>query len=87
MGFLDLFQPRIKDPIRGTARVVSVSGWPGGTRTTSANIRLQLAVQAEGIQPYAAEITSMCKAEHYPPSGTLPVTVSRGPAQDPDRVE
>jgi hypothetical protein len=73
---------RMKDPVRGQARVVSCSQWHGGT---SANCRMQLVVQAPGVPATPVELDCMVHASRWPSPGiTLPVTVDR---DDPQKLK
>jgi Short C-terminal domain len=66
---------RIKDPVEGTAQVVSHTQWTGGT---SQNIDMTLVVQAIGIEPFTLRHKCMCRADKWPHAGqTLPVTFDR----------
>jgi hypothetical protein len=74
---------RIKDPVHGTAQVVSGTRPPDSA--TSANVRLQLVVQAEGIAPYSTELHCIAPTRKWPfPGETLPVIVSRA---DPHKLK
>ena len=76
MGLFD----RIKDPVRGTARVLSVHGDPG-----SSKVDVQLVVQPEGMTPSTVEVELRRPADVGPVAGDLlPVTVDR---KHHDRLE
>lgn len=82
IAVLGLFT-RIKDPVAGTAQVVSGTQPPDSA--TSANVRLQLVVQAEGIPPYSTELHCIAPTKKWPfPGETLPVVVSRS---DPHKLK
>lgn len=73
---------RIKEPVRGAAQVVAASQMP---RATSANCRMTLVVQAEGMVPYSVEHHDhMVSTDKWPVAGeVLPVTVDR---RKPERL-
>lgn len=74
---------RIKDPVYGTAQVVSGTRPPESA--TSGNVRLQLVVQAEGIPPYSTEVHCLAPTKKWPfPGETLPVVVSQA---DPHKLK
>ncbi|MCU0312729.1 MAG: SHOCT domain-containing protein [Solirubrobacteraceae bacterium] len=74
---------RIKDPVPGTAQVVSGTRPPDSA--TSANVRLQLVIQAEGIAPYSTELHCIAPTKKWPfPGEALPVIVSRS---DPHKLK
>ena len=80
---MGLFSRRIKDPVRGTARVVASSGPPDSA--SMANCAMSLVIEAEGIPAYPLRhhhlLTPTAK---WPWPGTvLPVLVDRG---DHDRI-
>jgi hypothetical protein len=73
---------RVRDGVRGTARVVSATAAPDSA--TTANVKMTLVVQAEGIPPYSTELHTWCRLDRWPnPGETLPVTVDR---EDPHRL-
>lgn len=73
---LFFWRRKFKDPIRGTAQVVSCS-YPNH-RARSQNVKMQLAVQIDGVEPYAATVQQMVPSAKYPsPGWTVPVIVSR----------
>lgn len=83
MGLLGLFRRKPKDGVRGTAHVVSSTAH--GARAAYQNCRLNLVVQAEGMQPYSVEHSQMCPASKWPQPGTVvPVVVSR---KDPTHLK
>jgi hypothetical protein len=66
--------PAILDGVRGTAQVVSCSGYNG--RGIWQSCSLQLVVQAEGVSPTAMEIHTLAHRDRWPTPGmTLPVTI------------
>lgn len=74
---------RIKDPVPGTAQVVSGTRPPESA--SSGNVRLQLVVQAEGIPPYSTEVHCLAPTKKWPfPGETLPVVVSQS---DPHKLK
>lgn len=73
---LFFWRRKFKDPIRGTAQVVSCS-YPSH-RARSQNVKMQLAVQIDGVEPYATSVHQMVPSAKYPsPGWTVPVIVSR----------
>jgi hypothetical protein len=74
----------MKDPVRGTARVVAASELDRGT-IGSTDCSMHLIVQAEGLPATAVEHTDWTTpTEKWPCAGmTLPVTVDRA---DPDEI-
>jgi hypothetical protein len=85
MGLLgDMFGgPRMKQPVRGTAQVVSCDP-PRGTGVLQ-NCRMQLVVRAEDVPAKTVEHTDEVDRQHWPAPGvTLPVTVDRA---DPERLK
>lgn len=67
--------PAIENGARGTAQVVSCSGYHG--RAVWQSCSLQLVVQAEGVvSPTAVEIHTLVHRDRWPTPGmTLPVTI------------
>ncbi len=85
MGLLGdwLGSKRMKDPVRGTAQVVGASGAPD--HATSANCKLTLVVNADGVPPTPIQHTCIAPISKWPyPGTTLPVTVDRA---DPERLK
>ena len=81
---MGLFSKKMKDPVRGTAQVVAASMPPQGASGWS-NCDLDLVVSAEGLEPYAVEMSPWTRMSKWPyPGYTLPVTVDRA---DPDHVK
>jgi hypothetical protein len=79
---MGLFSKRIKNPIRGSAQIVSATAHDG--HATSQNCRMDLVVQAEGVPAYSTSHHCMAKARKWPQPGmTLPVTIER---DDPSRL-
>lgn len=67
---------RMKDPQRGTARVVSCSAAP--PHTVWATCRMELVVEARGMEPVAVPFRGLVRIRRWPQPGlTLPVTVDR----------
>jgi hypothetical protein len=85
MGLLgDMFGGRrMKDPVRGTAQVVSCTDHRGdGVRQ---RCRMQLVVRADDVPAKAVEHFGPVHLRYWPSPGmTLPVTVDRA---NPDRVK
>jgi Short C-terminal domain len=80
---MGLFSRKPKDGVRGTAQVVSSTAHGG--RATHQTCRLNLVVQAEGMQPYSVEHAQICPASKWPhPGSVLPVVVSR---KDPSNLK
>jgi hypothetical protein len=78
MGLLgDLFGGRrMRDPVRGTAQVVSCTGHRG--EGVMQSCRMQLVVQADGVPAKALEHSELVHYTRWPSPGiTLPVTVDR----------
>src|SRR5258705_518621 len=64
---------RIKDPMQGTAQVVSSSHLD--PHAVSQNVEMTLVVQAMGVEPFDLKHRCMCSAKRWPfPGQTLPVT-------------
>ncbi len=84
MGLLgDMFGGRrMRDPVRGTAQVVSCTDHRGhGVRQSC---RMQLMVRGEGVPAKAIEHSGLVHLRYWPSPGmTLPVTVDRA---NPQRV-
>jgi hypothetical protein len=74
---------RMKEPVRGTAQVVSATAHRGDSSWQ--DIRMTLTVRAEGVPPTAIEHKCMCRADRWPsPGDVLPVTVD---ATKPERLK
>jgi hypothetical protein len=74
---------RMKDPVDGTAQVVGSTQPPDSA--SSANVDLNLVVQAEGVPAVSIEHSCMAPTKKWPyPGATLPVTFDRA---DPDRLK
>lgn len=72
----------MKDPVEGTAQIVSCTGYHEGVM---ANCRMQLVVQAEGVEATAVEHSALLHNRRWPhPGMTLPATVDRA---DPTRFK
>jgi Short C-terminal domain len=77
------FSRKLKDPVRGTAQVVSASSYRGDG--VWQNCHLTLVVQAEGVEPFSAEWDGLVRSSRWPfPGMALPVDVDR---VNPDRFE
>ena len=72
----DMFKgARMKDPVEGTAQIVSCTGYHEGVM---ANCRMQLVIQAEGVEATAVEHSALLHNRRWPhPGMTLPATVDR----------
>ncbi|MDQ3935440.1 MAG: hypothetical protein M3340_12510 [Actinomycetota bacterium] len=67
---------RMKEPVRGTAQVVSTTGYRGDSSWQ--DIRLTLVVEAEGVPATPVVHRGICRADRWPtPGDVLPVTVDR----------
>jgi hypothetical protein len=74
---------RMKDPVDGVAQVVGSTQPPDSA--TSANVKLTLVVQAEGVPATTIEHSCLAPTKKWPyPGETLPVTFDRA---DPDRLK
>jgi hypothetical protein len=92
MGFFDdlangingLIHPtRITDGVRGTAEVISATGYYGGA--IYQNCRMELVVEGPGIPATAVSMTALVHRMHWPHAGVvLPALIQRG---DPQQVE
>lgn len=85
MGLLgDMFGGlRMKDPVRGTAQVVSCTSHRGDG--VMQNCRMQLVVRAEGVPAKAVEHSGLVHYKSWPAPGmTVPVTVDRA---NPERLK
>ena len=75
MGWFDRYK-RIKDPVRGTAQVVSVTQRPYDA--TSANCRMHLAVTVPGHQVFEVEDGFIVQVARWPrPGQQLPIEASQ----------
>ena len=75
MGLFDGLK-RIKDPVRGSAQIVSMSGPPD--HASSANCRMQLVVSVPGHPSFAVDDEYMVKIKKWPsPGQTLPIEASQ----------
>ena len=73
----------MKDPVDGVAQVVGSTQPPDSA--TSANVNLNLVVQAEGVPATSVEHSCIAPMKKWPyPGSTLPVTFDR---TDPDRLK
>ena len=74
---------RMKEPVRGTAQVVSATAHRGDSSWQ--DIRMTLTVRAEGVPPTAVVHRCICRADRWPtPGDTLPVTLD---ARKPERLK
>jgi hypothetical protein len=74
IGAMRLFR-RIKDPVEGTAQVVSSTVHSGGRWS---NVEMTLVVQAPGAEPFTLRHGCMAPADRWPHPGTvLPVVFDR----------
>lgn len=75
MGLLDGFK-RIKDPVRGSAQIVSSTQAPHGA--TSGNCRMHLVVSVPGHQSFAVDDSFLIRVKKWPHAGqTLPIEASQ----------
>jgi hypothetical protein len=75
MGLFDRFS-RIKDPIQGTAQVVSTTRPPDAA--TSGSCRMHLVVTVPGHQSFAVDDQYVVKVKKWPSAGdTLPIEASQ----------
>ena len=84
MGLLDgIFGGGMKDPVRGSAQVVSATGYHG--RGIYQSCTMQIVVQAEGVPATAVKFDGLVHNKRWPRAGmVLPVTVDRA---DPQNVK
>ena len=74
---------RMKEPVRGTATVVSVTAHRGDSSWQ--DIKLTMTVQAEGVPATPVVHRGMCRADRWPsPGDVLPVTLD---ARKPKRLK
>ena len=75
MGWFDGMK-RIKDPVRGSAQIVTMTQAPDNA--TSANCRMQLVVSVPGHASYAIDDEYLIKVKKWPsPGQTLPIEASQ----------
>ena len=75
---------RIREPVEGTAQVISATA-PSSHTASWSNVRMRLVVQAPGHAPFQLEHSCMCRADKWPfPGMELPVTFD---ARDHDRLD
>src|SRR5260370_41355703 len=68
---------RMKDPVRGSAKVASASVLPGLSRS-----HLRLVITADGVPPTPVEVKTTRHGDRWPNVGDLiPVTVDRANPQ------
>lgn len=84
MKVFDLFKKKMKDPVRGTAQVVGVSGPP--TRALSGTCRLTLVVEAPGVPATTVRHRDLIVlTSKWPfPGAILPIEIDRS---DPTRID
>jgi hypothetical protein len=92
MGFFDdlahglggmLFPAHIEDGVRGTAEVISATGYYG--RGLYQNCRMELVVEGPGIPATAVTLNALVHRQHWPHAGVvLPALIERA---DPQEVE
>uniref|UniRef100_UPI00286C2777 hypothetical protein n=1 Tax=Pseudolysinimonas sp. TaxID=2680009 RepID=UPI00286C2777 len=85
MGFFDdladglsglIFDAKIEDGVRGTAQVVSASGYYG--RALYQNCALEVVVEAPGIPATAATVRAVVSRDTWPHAGqVLPALIER----------
>jgi hypothetical protein len=84
MGFFDLFAPKgkqIAGGIRGTAQVVSTTGYFG--RAVLQNARVNLVLNGDGITPTAVLYEGLIHNQKWPhPGQVLPAMIDRGNPQN-----
>jgi hypothetical protein len=74
---------RMKEPVSGTAQVVSVTAHRGDSSWQ--DIQMTLVVEAEGVPAEPVRHSCMCRADRWPaPGQVLPVTVDR---RKPERLK
>lgn len=67
---------RMREPVRGSAEVVSVTAHRGDSSWQ--DIQMTLVVSAEGVPAEPVRHRGMCRADRWPsPGDVLPVTVDR----------
>ncbi len=75
MGLFDGFK-RIKDPVRGSAQIVSSTQAPQGA--TSGNCRMHLVVSVPGHPSFAVDDSFLIRVKKWPHAGqTLPIEASQ----------
>ena len=75
MGWFDGFK-RIKDPVRGSAQIVTMTQAPD--HASSANCRMQLVVSVPGHASFAIDDEYLIKVKKWPsPGQTLPIEASQ----------
>ncbi len=75
MGLLDAFK-RIKDPVRGSAQIVTMTQGPD--HASSANCRMQLVVSVPGHPSFPVDDQYLVKVKKWPsPGQTLPIAASQ----------
>jgi hypothetical protein len=74
---------RMKEPVRGTAQVVSATAHRGDSSWQ--DIRMTLTVRGEGVPPTPVEHSCICRADRWPsPGDVLPITLDR---RKPERLK
>ncbi|HMF58738.1 MAG TPA: hypothetical protein VK595_00115, partial [Vicinamibacterales bacterium] len=78
-----LFPTRIDDGVRGTAQVISATGYYGNA--VYQNCHLELVVEAPGVPATAVSLDALVHRLHWPQAGAvLPVLVEK---QNPQEVQ
>ena len=84
MGFFDLFAPKgkqIAGGIRGTAQVVSTTGYFG--RAVLQNARMNLVLNGEGVTPTAVQFSGLIHNQKWPhPGQVLPAMIDQANPQN-----
>jgi len=90
MGFFDelasginglIFPTRIEDGVRGTAQVISASGYYG--HALYQNCHLELVVEGPGIPAAAVSLNALVHRSHWPQAGTvLPALIEKANPQE-----
>jgi hypothetical protein len=80
---MGLFSRRMKDPVVGTAQVVSASAYRGDGIFQMCH--MTLVIQAEGVEPFSVEKQGLVHNDKWPfPGMTVPVKIDRA---NPSRYE
>ena len=90
MGFFDelasginglIFPTRIDDGVRGTAQVISATGYYG--HAIYQNCHLELVVEAPGIPATAVSLNAVVHRQHWPqPGAVLPALIEKANPQE-----
>ena len=74
---------RMKEPVRGTAQVVSATAHRGDASWQ--DLQMNLSVRADGVPPTQVRHSCICRADRWPsPGDVLPVTLDR---RKPERLK